>query len=424
MIKFSVRNFCNWYIYVYLLVYQLVVVFFRSSQHKASGAMWQIQAYQCSVFLVLIFYHYLNRDKTRKVVNIWIWLCIIYLFLFLLHICAYVDPVDFMIETSTFFRILMWLYFGYVMTQVREDPVFMKRFMICFFIGTTLLAIEALTYSSLGIAERDVYKNAGDALGGSTVSEGGFNKGTILCVALNIVLGFYWIISGKAKSIKYGQLFCLISIAICSFGIIKSYQRAIQLAIFVGFVYSLYWSAVRTRIVLFLSLICVLFAVSSIMLFSENNYLARWENVSSDEGSGRRTFYSYAIEMYTDRMPFDQKIVGAGYAALVRTTGLFMHSRSMYGIHTHSDFFDMLVCYGAVGVVLFFSVICAFSQFLRKVPKRTYESLVMRVSLMICITSFFTTGVFSAVYSLVGFIMLQNYCIMCSNEKLRGDLLA
>lgn len=419
MFRLSVRNICSYYIYLYALVYQLLVVLFKSQ--RESGAMWQIQVYQCSVLGVLFLFHYLNRDKTRKVVNLWFWLCLSFLFLFLIHICAYVDSEDLNIETSTFIRIFMWLYFGYVMTQVREDPAFVRYFMMFFWIGTLFFAIETLTYSSFGEAEHDVYRNAGDAVAGSTVNEGGFNKGTILSVALNIILSFYWLVTEKYKSIKFGRLICLFSIIVCSYAIIKSYQRAIQFGLFIGFFYALYWSLTRMKMKLFLFLLLVLMFTFSVLVYSESNYMSRWNNVTTDEGSGRKTFFSYAIEIYTQRMSFDQQIVGAGYAKLVRTIGMFMHGRIMYGIHTHSDLFDMLVCYGAVGIVLFFCILYSFFSFSRGVPMTEPECLVMRSSFLVYLVSFFTTGVFSAIYSMIALIMFYYYCISCCQHRMNAE---
>ncbi len=418
MFSFSIRRLCCYYIYIYALVYQLLVILFKSANH-ASGSMWQIQVYQCSVLVVLFLFHYLNRDKTRKRINLWFWLCLSFLFLFLLHICAYVDTVDLLIETSTFMKIFMWLYFGYMMTQIRTDPVFIRNFMVFFWIGTFLFAFETLTYSSFGEAEHDVYKNAGDAVAGSTVNEGGFNKGTILSVALNIVLSFYWLITERLRSIKFGNIICFFSIIVCSYAIIKSYQRAIQFGLFVGFLYAIYWSLVRTKIKLLFSLLTVLVVAFSVLVYSESNYMSRWNNVTTDEGSGRRTFYSYAVEIYTHRMTFDQQIVGSGYAKLVRTIGMFMHGRIMYGIHTHSDLFDMLVCYGAAGIVLFFCVLNSLFSFSRGVPFAEPESLVMRSSFLVYLVSFFATGVFTAIYSMIALIMFNYYCIFCCQQRMR-----
>jgi O-antigen ligase len=194
---------------------------------------------------------------------------------------------------------------------------------------------------------------------------------------------------------KRAKLLGIIILFVCIAGMLLTYQRAGL----VGFVVAVAWLAVwyarapgvknkEARWVLYPIVILAISAVVILGMIGTSDLEKRWEDISDDEkaGSGRIAFWNVAVTHYA-QMDLMSQVSGIGYAGMADA----LERRYGARIHTHNDFLDVILMFGAVGLLGFVAVHFAILRMIRRSTTHpTTFATVMGVYLMMFCQCMFT----------------------------------
>lgn len=187
-----------------------------------------------------------------------------------------------------------------------------------------------------------------------TASAGGLNTAK----GLGGVLGAAGLLSAWLFRERFRRLGMVLLLA-CFGGVVLTYQRAGLLATCVGALWLAGWysrgrSDRRARAWALRPVAVFLLATAGMVaLGGLEDLRTRWEDIGDPQkaGSGRLAFWQVAGANYAELDPVSQ-LTGVGYSAMTDA----MESEYGARIHSHNDFLDVLLLFGAVGMVGFLAV--------------------------------------------------------------------
>lgn len=322
-----------------------------------------------------------------------------------------IDPDYVMIERIYYFKIIfaitLWYYVSLVINNTQRADVLLK----CIIAGSivTSLCIFYFYFTSTDISEAYAY----EGVKASTGVEGVSGKGTAGFLVPSVFLVLY--LSMKNRS-KYGIILALFILA----ATYLTYGRAGQVAFCCGLMWLISWYFFFSNrkinyntIIIFV----VLLFIGAFLYFRTYGYeelFSRWTYDLSKGaiGSGRGIFYSTALKWFTQESSFVEFFLGMGFGNIRN----IMFYNSGIRVHTHSDFFDMMLTGGVLGLLLYSAFLWTAFDHVRKTPKISVEFLVMSsIFIVFCVMSFLT-GIFIAPHAIFSFLAAL-YCMKRKNSE-------
>ena len=127
----------------------------------------------------------------------------------------------------------------------------------------------------------------------------------------------------------------------------------------------------------------------------------------------RREFIPIAVSLFKDN-----PILGNGYAYFIMHNGL---NTSVQGYSTHNNYLEILVNYGIVGFVLYYSIILSITRKLIKYRKRDDMVRLLCVFMIIHLILIEPTTVNFSTYTIFYFLYYICYRIVMSQKKLNNQ---
>jgi hypothetical protein len=248
-----------------------------------------------------------------------------------------------MVYFKIVFALLLWYYASRLVRSYESARKLLQWILLGAFASAAWIFI--CYFSGIGAAN---YASAGvKATSGSEGVSGKAMAGFLLLAAGGAVF-----LTLREDSHRWALCAAVIAAAV-----FVTFDRSAQAALLVGAGWmAIWWFAFacprpRSRsIVLFL---CIMLALGGIYFVHKgmDELMTRWtQDLDRGEvGSGRGVFYATAWDWFWSRSSTTDFLLGMGYGNIY---GL-MYSASGLQVHTHSDFFDMLLAGGIVGVLLY-----------------------------------------------------------------------
>ena len=293
-----------------------------------------------------------------------------------------------------FFKIFFWAFMWWLVAIVVRRKHDARRLLHAVLAGAFLTSLIVLVSYVTGAGNVAAYEQSGvmASVGASGVSP----KQTVAYLAPCALIAMYL---GRGRRPVAALMIALPLVG----STLLTYDRSIQVGMVVASGWlALWWAVLSGRRVSRNWSIGLLLAacVTAVLLFSYvgvDSLIARWtaDFQSGRPGSGRLEFYQAASERYCDGTVSDL-LVGIGYTGIKET----MRSRCGMAIHTHSDFFDLLLGGGLLGVCLYGALYWILWRYWRSVPRGSAESAVMGASLAIYAVMSLITGQLEATHAM------------------------
>jgi len=190
-----------------------------------------------------------------------------------------------------------------------------------------------------------------------------------------------------------------LAFSLCLFGLIFTYQRAGQVAIVAASLWLLLWYILFARKsgnstwAIKPAVWVTLAAILIVAVVGTAGFAKRWEDIHDPEkaGSGRVTYWSVASNAFT-KLDMAYQLTGVGYTGMRDT----MEKRHGRRLHTHSDWFDILLTLGVFGVVGWIILNLAIVRTILFCASHSAEFAIgMAIFLVMLLESFFTGQMFA-----------------------------
>lgn len=198
------------------------------------------------------------------------------------------------------------------------------------------------------------------------------------------------------------KLLKICSLVVCMLFVISASKRGAILTGLASLCVMFYYSLRRAKSIG--NKIVILFSVVIIgglgyYLYEKNTYLvSRFENLAEGNSSGRDYIYATIWDNWLNAL-IENQILGQGFNASVDIAGKL----------AHNDWLELLSSLGIVGVIIYLYIFITFFRFNVKVKNEKSH-----IMLMMILTIWFTTTLFSMAYTNENFYiltLLMGYCI-------------
>lgn len=181
-----------------------------------------------------------------------------------------------------------------------------------------------------------------------------------------------------------------------------SYDRAVQVGLVVAALWFFVWrfflvhrrkSHTSERVFI----VCGLLAVALFGSLGYESLHARWTSdfAKNRPGSGRLGFYQAAAERFSEG-PAADMLFGVGYSGIRQT----MEERCGMSVHTHSDFFDLMLGGGLLGLGIYGAFFWTLFRFFRGVPLQSAECALMGAVGAVYVVMGLITGLLEATHAM------------------------
>ena len=315
------------------------------------------------------------------------------------------------IERMHYFKIIfsmtLWYYISLVVKDKKDAITLLKSIIIgCFLTGTCIVYFY---YNDLGTVKAYAYAGVKASFG----AEGSSGKAIVGFMLTGTVLSIYLQVK---HYLKYGSIIAMFLIL----GIILTYDRSGQVALVCYCIWMLVWyvfySDRRSEYRLITRGTALLFCISILYFvnFGFEQLTARWEYDFNQGviGSGRGTFYITSIKWLIGGGELPDLIFGMGFGNILP----LMNAASGIYVHTHSDFFDMMLAIGIIGILLFIYLFRSTLNIMKGMDVGSVDySSAFAVFIVFFIMCCFT-GQFSATHAMFCF-MTSIYCIKIASAN-------
>lgn len=284
-----------------------------------------------------------------------------------------------------------WWWVAASVVRRGEDAERLLRYVLLGAMMGALFAV-ACYFTGAGVIAAYEYEGVIASVGASGVS----SKQTVAYLAPAALVSAY---RGSVQHRWSWTLGALLLVA----ATLLTYDRSVQVGLVIALVWLLAWrafagrgasSALSTRLI-------VLTIVAGIIFFwvvGFDTLSSRWSydvEVKGMVGSGRSDFYWAAWLSYLD-LKLPELLFGIGMSNVTEV----MYQTCGRKVHTHSDFFDMLLGGGLLGMMVYFGLWRAALRNLRRVSPRSIHFAIMGGYVLIVATMSVITGVLAAPHAM------------------------
>lgn len=318
---------------------------------------------------------------------------------------------DFVFYFKMVFWSSMWVLVAGVVRS-RDDG---NRLLQAVVFGAFLTAVIALVCYVTGAGTIAVYAREGvrASVGASGVSA----KQTVVYLAASAFVAMYL---GRKGHRSIGFVVALV-LFLSTF---LTYDRAVQVGIAAAFLWLLAWRlvlVVRGRSLRGERVVIVggLITAALIGTLGYESLHTRWtrDMEKGRPGSGRLEFYRVAAEQFFEGSAGD-KVLGIGYSGIRKT----MHEKCGMSIHTHSDFFDLLLGGGLLGLGIYLALYWSLGMYFRGIPLMSAECAVMGAVGAVYLIMSLVTGLLEATHGMFCLGAIFHCChVMASPGSECGD---
>jgi len=181
---------------------------------------------------------------------------------------------------------------------------------------------------------------------------------------------------------------------VCIVGMLLTYQRAGLVGFVVAVVWLAWWglrnrSRSETSWAMFGAALLVAAALALLALVGTGGLEQKWADMGDLEkaGSGRAAFWQVALTHYGQMDPLS-KVSGIGYTRTAES----LERRYGARIHTHSDFLDFLLMYGALGFVGYVAFHACVVRFVLRLNKSSSALAAGLAIYIVMLSQAFFTG--------------------------------
>lgn len=283
------------------------------------------------------------------------------------------------------FQVFYWLAIWFALFSVCTNNECCTLIMSGLLIAGIYASLSVLFFCALYGDEYSNYVEIVSSTGGLVTAKG---LGGILATATMLAL-WRWRTKGRIK--------CVIVFLVCILGLLFTYQRTGLVAVCSAILWLVLWCLVwgkrrgnsRLAILPVVLLVC---AVSIQAVFGGLAGLQdRWRDVhdiSEDKaGSGRIGLWRTATQEYRT-WSWERKLIGAGYSGMRDAIG----KHGMKRRHTHTDWLDILLTYGFLGILGWILLNAAVLKMLFSCPKECTEFAIGVAVYLIMFVECFLTG--------------------------------
>lgn len=310
-----------------------------------------------------------------------------------------------------YFKMVFWSSSWVLIAGVVRRHEDGNRLLQAIVFGAFLTAVIALICYVTGAGSVAVY--AGEGVRASVGASGVSVKQTVVYLAASAFVALYL---GR----RGGRVIALILLL----STMLSYDRAVQVGVAAAFLWLLVW-----RLVLLVrgrslrgERVVIIGGLIATALFSTLGYQSlhtRWTRdlEMGRPGSGRLEFYRVAWEQFPEGSVED-KVLGIGYSGIRET----MEEKCGKSIHTHSDFFDLLLGGGLLGLGIYAALFWSLGMYFRGVALMSAECAVMGAVGSVYLVMSLITGLLEATHGMFCLGAIFHCChVMASSGLECGD---
>ena len=392
----------------YAMAYPLVVQLFMTGAGTGTLA---VQLFQLLPILALA-YLWRFRRKTRSLrsyVDVWT-ISLVYFTGAAVYFALFYVPENPFSEIVYSARFLSWFWLAATFRRLDLEPSFLERLAKSFWIGATSQCLIALWGTLWGFKNglASNYSNVAATTGSAEVS----GKTVVAFVVLGIALSTYWLLVKRRMRLVYVASI-LLGIAV----VLLSYNRASQLGLGVAYCCALVACLRKRRFKAAGALLGAALVFGAFICSGYGNrFVARWETVVSDKGSGRVAIIEIAGRRLAD--PPSTEVFWFG-------RGVYQMQEMMYDeigtrIGMHNDLLDFAIAYGIVGAALCLWAIWTVLNFHKGTPKYALEKYFLTATPVFVVLVGLCTGSFQATY--VYFMLISTQYYFVSQVKMKQFL--
>ena len=218
-------------------------------------------------------------------------------------------------------------------------------------------------------------------------------------------MGYYFVSTVSIVFIFNNRFWSYGAIVIIAFYVLLSAKRGAMVCTIVAFLIYYYYVAFlnkkkKTTQIVVLSVFSAILSLLVVNFLAEDSYTSEriYESFSSEEGnavySGRDVIYASLWDIIKNSGA-THLLFGHGTDATVK----------LIGIHAHNDWLEIMIDYGAIGIISYLSFFVSIFIYIRKQTASKYKYIVITIITVLLLQTFFSMGFTSLSMSVTSFIL-------------------